>query len=61
MVLERATGMRVTRYLQTRMWDQLGMEYDGSWSTDSAASDFEKMETGVNARAIDFASSAYCS
>jgi CubicO group peptidase (beta-lactamase class C family) len=31
------------------------MEYAGSWSTDSESSDFEKMETGVNARAIDFA------
>ena len=55
MILERATGMRVTDYLQTRLWDKIGMEYDGSWSTDSQASDFEKMETGVNARAIDFA------
>ena len=55
MVLERATGMRVTRYLQTKLWDPLGMEYGGSWSTDSVASDFEKMETGLNARAIDFA------
>ncbi|MBK8905291.1 MAG: serine hydrolase [Anaerolineaceae bacterium] len=55
MILERATGMPVTEYLQTRIWDRLGMEFDGSWSTDSEASDFEKMETGVNARAIDFA------
>lgn len=55
MILERATGMPVTAYLQTRIWDRLGMEFDGSWSTDSLASDFEKMETGVNARAIDFA------
>lgn len=31
------------------------MEFDGSWSIDSEASDFEKMDTGVNARAIDFA------
>jgi CubicO group peptidase (beta-lactamase class C family) len=31
------------------------MEFPGSWSIDSEASDFEKMETGVNARAIDFA------
>ena len=31
------------------------MEFSGSWSIDSEASDFEKMETGVNARAIDFA------
>lgn len=55
MILERATGMPVTTYLQTRIWDKLGMEFDGSWSTDSTSSDFEKMETGVNARAIDFA------
>jgi CubicO group peptidase (beta-lactamase class C family) len=55
MILERATGMPVTTYVQTRLWDKLGMEFDGSWSTDSTASDFEKMETGVNARAIDFA------
>ena len=55
MILERTTGMSVTQYLQTKLWDPLGMEYDGSWSTDSQASDFEKMETGVNARAIDFA------
>ena len=31
------------------------MEFGGSWSTDSEASGFEKMETGVNDRAIDFA------
>jgi len=55
MILERATGMPVTQYLQTRLWDKVGMEFAGSWSIDSTASDFEKMETGVNARAIDFA------
>jgi CubicO group peptidase (beta-lactamase class C family) len=55
MILERTTGMPVTSYLQARIWDALGMEYGGSWSIDSRASDFEKMETGVNARAIDFA------
>ncbi len=55
MILERTTGMSVTQYLQTRLWDPLGTEFDGSWSTDSETSDFEKMETGINARAIDFA------
>ena len=55
MILERKTGMSVTDYLQTKIWDPLGMEFGGSWSIDSQASDFEKMETGVNARAIDFA------
>ena len=28
------------------------MEFDGSWSLDSRG--FEKMESGINARAIDF-------
>jgi CubicO group peptidase (beta-lactamase class C family) len=55
MILERSTGGTVTQYLQTRIWDPLGMEYGGSWSVDSEQSDFEKMETGVNARAVDFA------
>jgi CubicO group peptidase (beta-lactamase class C family) len=55
MILERTTGMSVTNYLQTRIWNPLGMEFGGSWSVDSETSDFEKMESGVNARAIDFA------
>jgi CubicO group peptidase (beta-lactamase class C family) len=55
MILERTTGVSVTEYLQTRIWNPLGMEFDGSWSIDSKASDFERMETGINARAIDFA------
>jgi len=55
MILERSTGVSVTEYLQEKIWRPLGMEFGGSWSVDSPASDFEKMETGVNARAIDFA------
>ena len=55
MILERTTGMQVTDYLQSRIWDPIGMEYGGSWSTDSKASDFERMEAGLNGRAIDFA------
>lgn len=55
MILERATGSSVTEYLQEKIWDALGMEFSGSWSIDSDESGFEKMETGVNARAIDFA------
>jgi CubicO group peptidase (beta-lactamase class C family) len=31
------------------------MEAPGSWSLDSEGSGFEKMESGLNARAIDFA------
>jgi CubicO group peptidase (beta-lactamase class C family) len=54
-ILERATGMSVSRYLQETLWKPMGMEADGSWSLDSKESGFEKMESGVNARARDFA------
>jgi CubicO group peptidase (beta-lactamase class C family) len=46
LILERSTGVPV---------NPLGMEFSGSWSLDSEASGFEKMEAGINARAIDFA------
>jgi CubicO group peptidase (beta-lactamase class C family) len=55
MILERTTGTAVTNYLQDKVWDPIGMEFGGSWSIDSEGSGFEKMETGINARAIDFA------
>ncbi len=55
MIIERTTGASVTEYTQQKLWNPLGMEFSGSWSLDSEASGFEKMEAGVNARAIDFA------
>ena len=55
LILERATGRPVAQYLEQTIWQKIGMEYDGSWSLDSDQSGFEKMETGVNAAAIDFA------
>jgi CubicO group peptidase (beta-lactamase class C family) len=55
LILERSTGMPVARYLQERLWKPMGMEADGSWSLDSTTGGFEKMESGLNARARDFA------
>jgi CubicO group peptidase (beta-lactamase class C family) len=55
MILERSTDRPVATYLSQKVWQPLGMEADGSWSLDSEASGFEKMESGINARAIDFA------
>ncbi len=54
MILERATGMRVAEFLEQKLWQPLGMEYPASWSLDSAGG-FEKMESGLNERAIDAA------
>ena len=53
MILERATGMTVSKYMETRLWQPMGAEGDGSWSLDSDQSGFEKMFVGVNGRAID--------
>ena len=53
MIIERATGTSVANYLQEKIWKPIGMEYSGSWSLDEAG--FEKMESGINARAVDFA------
>lgn len=55
LVLERVTGMSVSDYLATRLWQPLGAEADASWSLDSERSGFEKMESGVNARPRDYA------
>jgi CubicO group peptidase (beta-lactamase class C family) len=55
MILERVTGMSVTAYLQEKLWEPLGMEYPGSWSINGDNDGLEKMESGINARTIDFA------
>ena len=54
LVLERATGMPVAEYLGERLWAKIGTESAASWSLDRDGG-FEKMESGINARPIDFA------
>jgi CubicO group peptidase (beta-lactamase class C family) len=55
MILERATGMPVSPSMEAKLWKPAGMEADASWRLDSKEDGFEKMESGVNARARDFA------
>lgn len=55
MILERVTGMPVAEFLQEKLWKPMGAEFPASWSLDSEESGFEKMESGINARAIDYA------
>jgi CubicO group peptidase (beta-lactamase class C family) len=55
LVLERATGERVADYAARRLWGPLGAEADASWSLDSERHGFEKMESGFNAVARDYA------
>ena len=55
LVLERSTKRSISQYLEEKIWKPLGMEAPGSWSLDSKEDGFEKCESGLNGRAIDFA------
>jgi CubicO group peptidase (beta-lactamase class C family) len=55
LVLERATGTSVSDFMATKLWQPLGAEADATWSLDSERSGFEKMESGINATAVDYA------
>lgn len=55
LVLERATGMSVSDYMSRVLWQPLGAVDDATWSLDSKASGFEKMESGLNVTARDYA------
>src|SRR4029453_3647698 len=54
LMLERPTRKRISDFMATKLWQPLGAEGDASWSLDSRKSGFEKMESGVNARAGDY-------
>ncbi len=53
-ILERSTESTVSGFLEREIWQKIGAEYDATWSIDSLKSGFEKMESGINFRAIDF-------
>lgn len=53
-ILERSTGTSVSEFFEREIWQKIGAEYDASWSLDGEKSGFEKMESGINFRAVDF-------
>ena len=56
LVLERSLkGKTITNYLQEKLWQPLGMEFDASWSIDKKKEGLEKTFCCLNARARDFA------
>ncbi|AOM79167.1 serine hydrolase domain-containing protein [Pedobacter steynii] len=56
LVLERALKTKnITAYLQEKIWQPLGMEYEASWSLDKKNNGLEKTFCCINARARDFA------
>ncbi len=56
LALNRALGQKsVTRYMQERVWNPLGMEYEGAWSIDHTPGGLEKTGCCLAATARDFA------
>jgi CubicO group peptidase (beta-lactamase class C family) len=56
LVLERATGTTLSNYLEEKIWQRIGMQYDASWSLDRKRKEpFEKCFSCLNCRAIDMA------
>jgi CubicO group peptidase (beta-lactamase class C family) len=55
LVLERTTGTSVSQFMARTLWQPLGAEADATWNLDSEDSGFEKLESGLNARPVDFA------
>ncbi|MFC0876162.1 serine hydrolase [Saccharicrinis sp. FJH2] len=52
MILERTTGKSVSKYAEERLWKKMGGS-NASWSLDEHG--FEKMESGINCHAHDYA------
>jgi len=51
LIMERATKMTLSQFVEKYFWTQIGSAFDAQWSTDEKA--FEKMESGFMATAID--------
>ena len=55
-ILDRVLpGKTISKYLEEKLWTQVGMEYDASWSIDKKKNGIEKTFCCLNARARDFA------
>jgi CubicO group peptidase (beta-lactamase class C family) len=55
MVVEKATGKRISEYLEEKIWKPVGMEFIGTWNVDSKKFRENKGFCCINARTIDFA------
>lgn len=55
LIIERATGKKLSAYLEEKLWKPLGMEHDATWNVDSRKRKREFASAGLNATARDFA------
>ena len=53
LILERATNMKLSAFIEEHFWEKIGAEFGAKWSTDEKG--FEKMESGFMATPIDLA------
>ncbi len=54
-IVERATHKRLPDYMEEKIWQYIGAEYDAGWSVDSRKHKEAKAFCCFNARAVDFA------
>jgi CubicO group peptidase (beta-lactamase class C family) len=55
LIVERATGQKLYKYLEEKLWKPLGMEHDASWNVDSKKRKRVFASAGLNAVPRDFA------
>ena len=55
LIVERTTGKKISSYLQEKLWQPLGAEYNATWNVDSRKRKQEIAFAGLNATARDFA------
>jgi CubicO group peptidase (beta-lactamase class C family) len=55
LITERATGKKLSSYLEEKLWQPLGTEHDATWNVDSKKQKREFASAGLNATARDFA------
>ncbi len=54
-IIEKATGRKLEKYLEEKIWKPLGMEYRATWSIDSKVYQNVKAFCCLNAKLRDFA------
>lgn len=55
LIVERATGRKLSRYMQEKLWQPMGAEYNATWNVDNKKHQQEIAFAGLNATARDFA------
>ena len=54
-VIERATGVELGKYLEAKVWKPMGMEFPATWSLDDKRHRSSKAYSGLNTTARDLA------